>query len=168
MKRQHALGWEKNVFSRPRSIPYISSSSFMGKCKVFFRFLLIPSRYSRDILLVEDKDQTSPICCIPIQGWIGQAYEDASFHDLIPPSHVHDLNSMIECSIMFVSDHDHFLLDFSLMWFIIRHKGGHFDKMLGWLCWLYAIFVDNISLIISSLHLKISYEYWIKKVILQA
>jgi hypothetical protein len=118
MKRQHALGWEQFFFSRLN----VSSSSFMGNCKVFFRFLLIPSRSSRDILVVEDEDQPSPFYCSPVQGWIDQACEDASFHDFVPPSHLHELNSMIECGVVFVSAHDHFVLDLSLMWFIISTR----------------------------------------------
>jgi hypothetical protein len=141
VKKQHALGWEKNIFSRLN----VSSSYFMENCKVFFRFLLIPSQYSGDILVVEDEDQTSPICCSPVQGWIDQACEDSSFHDFVPPSHLHELNSMIECGVVFLSGHDHFLLDLSLIWLIIKHKGRHFDKILGWICWLYDFTYISLS-----------------------
>jgi hypothetical protein len=127
MKRQHALGCENIFFSRLD----ISSSSFMGNCMVFFRLLWFPSRYLGNILVVEDEDQPSPICCIHVQGWIDQACEDVSFHDLVSASYLHELNSMIECSVVFVSTHDHFVPDLSLMWLIIKHKSRHFDKMLG-------------------------------------
>jgi hypothetical protein len=47
------------------------------------------------------------------------------------------MNPMIECGVLFVLAHDHFVLDLSFTWFIINNRGRHFDKMLEWVSWLY-------------------------------
>jgi hypothetical protein len=33
--------------------------------------------------------------------------------------------------------HDHYVLDLSLLFYIIKHRGRYFDEMINWLHWLY-------------------------------
>jgi hypothetical protein len=44
---------------------------------------------------------------------------------------------MVSYDIMHVLAHDLFVVDLSLLWFIMKHMGGCFDTMLGWFYWLY-------------------------------
>jgi hypothetical protein len=116
-------------------IPYLLFSPNMENLRVFFRFLLTPSQSSGDSFVVEDEDQPFSTFYSLVLGWIGQDYDDASLHEFVRLAHLHELDFMIGYDIVSVSTHDHFVLDLSLLWF--KHKGRHFDKMLGWLCWLY-------------------------------
>jgi hypothetical protein len=66
-----------------------------------------------------------------------QGCGDASLHDFVPPSRLHELDFMTSYGMMYVPTHDLFVLDLSLFWFMMKHKGRYFDTMLGWFHWLY-------------------------------
>jgi hypothetical protein len=75
------------------------------------------------------------ICGSPIQRWIDQACGYPFQHDFVPPSHLHELHFMID--YIFIYAYDHVVLNLSLIWFIIKHRGRKFDEMLRWLHWFY-------------------------------
>jgi hypothetical protein len=70
-----------------------------------------------------------------VLGWIGQGCGDTSLHDFVPPSHLHELDFMISYGIVYVQLMI-FVLDLSLFWFMMKHRGRCFDTMLGWFYWL--------------------------------
>jgi hypothetical protein len=50
----------------------------------------------------------------------------------VPPSHLHELDFMIGNGIVSTLTHVPFVLDLSLFWFMLKHRGRYFDTMLGW------------------------------------
>jgi hypothetical protein len=91
---QQALGWEQNIFSRPRLIPFLSLSSSMGNLRVFLRFLLIASLSSSDSFVTEDEELPLSGSFSLVLGWIGQDCGDASLHDFVPPSRLQRKSSV--------------------------------------------------------------------------
>jgi hypothetical protein len=57
--------------------------------------------------------------------------------NFVPPSHLRELDFMIGNGIMLALTHVHVVLDLYLFWFMMKHMGKCFDKMLGWFYWLY-------------------------------
>jgi hypothetical protein len=42
---------------------------------------------------------------------------------------------MIGCMLIYA--HDYFVLDLSLLYYMIKHRGRYLDEMSRWLHWLY-------------------------------
>jgi hypothetical protein len=55
--------------------------------------------------------------------------------DFLPPTHLHEFHFMID--YMFIYAHDYYVLDLSLLYYIIKHRGRYLDDMINWLHWLY-------------------------------
>jgi hypothetical protein len=55
--------------------------------------------------------------------------------DFLPPTHLHEFHFMIDYISIYA--HDHYVLDLSLLFYIIKHRGRYFDEMINWLHWLY-------------------------------
>jgi hypothetical protein len=95
--------------------------------------------------LSEDEDDPSSTYGIPLQRWIDQACgytlgrmmaDGFSFkQDFLPPTHLHEFYFMID--YMCVYTHDYYVLDLSLLYYMIKHRGRYFDEMIKWLHWLY-------------------------------
>jgi hypothetical protein len=58
-----------------------------------------------------------------------------SSKDFLPPTHLHELLSMIDHMLIYA--HDYYVLDLSLLYYIIKHRGRYLDEMISWLHWLY-------------------------------
>jgi hypothetical protein len=63
------------------------------------------------------------------QGWTWQ--------DFIPPTRLHELDSDFSDDMMYILTHDIFVLDVSLFWFMMKHKGRYQGALLDWLHWLF-------------------------------
>jgi hypothetical protein len=63
------------------------------------------------------------------QRWIWQ--------DFIPPTRLHELDSNFSNDMIYVLTHDIFVLDLSLFWFMLKHKGRYQRTLLDWLYWLF-------------------------------
>jgi hypothetical protein len=101
-------------------------------------FLLVPSsQLSGDSLVAEDEDLPSSDFLGPVLGWIGQGCGDTSWHDFVPPSCLHELDFMISYDMMHALTHVIFVLNLSLFWFMMKHRGRYYDILLGWFHWLY-------------------------------
>jgi hypothetical protein len=87
------------------------------------------------IILSEDEDEPSSICGSPIQRWIDQACGYSFQHDFLPPTHLHEFLSMIDHMLIYA--HDYYVLDLSLLYYMIKHRGRYLDEMISWLHWLY-------------------------------
>jgi hypothetical protein len=55
-----------------------------------------------------------------------------TWHNLVPPSCLHDLDFMINYEKMHVLYHDLFVFELSLFWFMMNNGGRYFGTMLGW------------------------------------
>jgi hypothetical protein len=57
----------------------------------------------------------------------------------VPPSHLHEFDSIFGYVVVIIQAHDYFVLDIFFLWFITKHKGRifDFDEMLGWIHWFY-------------------------------
>jgi hypothetical protein len=81
-------------------------------------------------------DEPSSIYGSPLQQWIDQACGFSFQQDFLPPTHLHEFHFMI--NYMSIYAHDHYVLDLSLLYYMIKHRGRYLDEMLSrWLHWLY-------------------------------
>jgi hypothetical protein len=60
-----------------------------------------------------------------------------TWRDFIPPTHLHELDSDFSDDMMYILTHDIFVLDVSLFWFMMKHKGRNQGALLNWLHWLF-------------------------------
>jgi hypothetical protein len=60
-----------------------------------------------------------------------------TWQDFIPPTRLHELDSDFSNDIIYVVTHDIFVLDLSLFWFTMKHKGRYQGTLLDWLHWLF-------------------------------
>ena len=58
-----------------------------------------------------------------------------TWHDFIPPTRLHELDFEIPDDMIYVLTHDIFVLDLSLFWFMMKHKGKYWGTLLDWLHW---------------------------------
>ena len=54
-----------------------------------------------------------------------------------PPTRLHELDFEIPDDVIYVLTHDFFVLDLSLFWFMMKHKGRYRGTLLDWLHWLF-------------------------------
>ena len=54
-----------------------------------------------------------------------------------PPTHLHELDFEISDDMIYILTHDIFVLDLSLFWFMMKHKGRYRGMLLDWLHWLF-------------------------------
>jgi hypothetical protein len=54
-----------------------------------------------------------------------------------PPTRLHELDSDFSDDMIYILTHDVFVLDFSLFWFMMKHKGRYQGALLDWLHWLF-------------------------------
>jgi hypothetical protein len=55
----------------------------------------------------------------------------------VPPTRLHELDFEIPDDVIYVLTHDIFVLDLSLFWFMMKHKGRYQGALLDWLHWLF-------------------------------
>jgi hypothetical protein len=60
-----------------------------------------------------------------------------NWQDFIPPTRLHELDSNLSDDMMYILTHDIFVLDVSLFWFMMKHKGRYQGALLDWLHWLF-------------------------------
>jgi hypothetical protein len=59
-----------------------------------------------------------------------------TWQDFVPPTRLHELDSDFFNDMIYVLTHDIFVLDLSLFWFMMKHKGRYQGALLDWLHWL--------------------------------
>jgi hypothetical protein len=135
MKRPHFS------FSRPEHVPYLVPPS-QENHEVFLGSLIFSRSSGSSDHTNGDEDEPSSTYGIPLQRWIDQdcGYtfrqhdqdDDFSFQqDFLPPTHLSSFHFMID--YISIYDHDHYVLDLSLLFYIIKHRGRYFDEMINWL-----------------------------------
>jgi hypothetical protein len=64
-------------------------------------------------------------------------FSEMDLADFIPPTRLHELDSDFSDDMMYILTHDMFVLDVSLFWFMMKHKGRYQGALLDWLHWLF-------------------------------
>jgi hypothetical protein len=113
-------------------------------CQSSVRPLSIPSLTSEheDVLgsqFAGPLSQFSEPCIFhdPFLKWIEYFSQKWTWHDFIPPTRLHELDFEIPDDMIYILTHDIFVLDLSLFWFMIKHKGRYRGTLLDWLHWLF-------------------------------
>jgi hypothetical protein len=63
--------------------------------------------------------------------------QSLTWQDFVPPTRLHELDSNFSGGKMYILTHDMFVLDVSLFWFMMKHKGRYQGALLDWLHWLF-------------------------------
>jgi hypothetical protein len=119
----------------------------------FFNLLLMicqPSTKLLSILPLESEDvlgnqSTGPLCpfsepCTfydPFLDRIEYFSQRWTWQYFDPPTRLHELGSDFSDDMMYILTHDIFVLDVSLFWFMMKHKGRYQGALLDWLHWLF-------------------------------
>jgi hypothetical protein len=113
----------------------LSSRSFilpLRICQSSSRSLLVPSQTSD----YEDVQGNQPLDSLsrsieplifhdPFMKWIENLPKGVNWHDFVSPSHLHELDFMISDDTMHSLTHVIFVLDLSLFWFMMKHRGKY-------------------------------------------
>jgi hypothetical protein len=138
-KKRCLLSPTEEFFSK--DVPY-PIYSCLGNHRVFFGSLVLSQPSGRDDLLSEDEDELSSMYSIPLQRWIDQSHgytfrqddRDDGFsfqHDFLHPTHLNEFYFMID--YMSVYTRDYYVLNVSLLYYMIKNMGRYFDEMIKWL-----------------------------------
>jgi hypothetical protein len=73
----------------------------------------------------------------PFQKWIECFPQRWTWQDFVPPTRLHELDFMISDDIIYALTHVIFVLNLSLFWFMMKHKGRYCGMLLDWLHWLF-------------------------------
>jgi hypothetical protein len=71
----------------------------------------------------------------PFLKWIEYFPQRWTWQDFIPPTRLHELDFEISDDMIYILTHDIFVLDLSLFWFMMKHKGRYRGTLLDWLHW---------------------------------
>ena len=69
----------------------------------------------------------------PFQRWIECFPQRWTWQHFIPPTRLHELDLEISDDMIYILTHDIFVLDLSLFWFMMKHKGRYRGRLLDWL-----------------------------------
>jgi hypothetical protein len=119
----------------------------------FFNLLLMMCQSSTkflSILSLEHENAlgnqfTGPLSCFAEPSMFHDPFSDRieyfsqrwTWRDFIPPTRLHELDSDFSDDMMYILTHDIFVLDVSLFWFMMKHKGRYQGALLDWLHWLF-------------------------------
>jgi hypothetical protein len=71
----------------------------------------------------------------PFLKWIEYFPQRWTWQHFIPPTRLHELDFEISDDMIYILTHDIFVLDLSLFWFMMKHKGRYRGTLLDWLHW---------------------------------
>jgi hypothetical protein len=71
----------------------------------------------------------------PFLKWIEHFPQRMTWHDFIPPTRLHELDFMVSDDTIHSLTHVIFVLNLSLFWFMMKHKGRYCETLLGWFHW---------------------------------
>jgi hypothetical protein len=88
---------------------------------------------------------TCPLSCFAEPSMFHDPFSDRiecfsqrwTWQDFVPPTRLHELEFGTPDDVIYVLTHDVFVLDFSLFWFMMKHKGRYQGALLDWLHWLF-------------------------------
>jgi hypothetical protein len=120
-----------------RSLLSQSSSFPLRSCQSPFRFLLIPFQDS-DCEKVRGSQPFEPLTFHdPFLRWIEHFPESMTWHHFFPPTRLHELDLTIPNDAIHFLTHVIFMLNLSLLWFMMKHRGRYCETLLGWFHWLF-------------------------------
>jgi hypothetical protein len=73
----------------------------------------------------------------PFLTWIEHSPKSMTWHDFVPPSLLHELYFMISDDIVHSLTHVICVLNLSLLWFMMKHRGRYCETLLAWFHWLF-------------------------------
>jgi hypothetical protein len=127
---------------RLNALRSLLSQSFnfpLRSCQLTSKFLLIPSHTpgSDNVQGSQPSDSLSqPFQSLtshdPFLRWIDHFSGRVTWHDFVPPSCLHELDFTISYNMMHALTHVIFVLDLSLFWFMMKHRGRYYEVLLGW------------------------------------
>jgi hypothetical protein len=111
-------------------------------CQSSAKLLSIPSLEHEDVLgnqFAGLLSQFSEPCLFhdPFSDRIEYFPQRWTWRDFVPPTRLHELEFGTPDDVIYVLTHDMFVLDFSLFWFMMKHKGRYQGALLDWLHWLF-------------------------------
>jgi hypothetical protein len=71
----------------------------------------------------------------PFLKWIEHFPQRLTWHDFIPPTRRHELDFMVFDDMIHFLTHVIFVLNLSLFWFMMKHKGRYGGALLDWFHW---------------------------------
>jgi hypothetical protein len=71
----------------------------------------------------------------PFLKWIEYFPQRWTWQDFMPPTRLHELDFEISNNMIYILTHDIFVLDLSLFWFMMKHKGRYRGTLLDWIHW---------------------------------
>jgi hypothetical protein len=125
---------KRQCFSIHEHVPYLISSSHRNHGVFLGSLMSSQSSGSENHANGDEYDPSSTYDSL-IHIWINQACGFSFQQDFLPPTHLHEFHFMIDCISIYA--HDHYVLEFSLLYYMNKHRGGYLDKMINWLHWLY-------------------------------
>jgi hypothetical protein len=127
----------RNLLSQYSNLP-------LRSCRSSSRFLLVPSQTSGcdDVQGSQPSDSLSQsfeplIFHDPFLRWIEHFPRSVTWHNFVPPSRLHELDFRISYDMIHALTHVIFVLNLSLFWFMMKHRGRYYEALLGWFHWLY-------------------------------
>jgi hypothetical protein len=69
----------------------------------------------------------------PFLKWIEYFPQRWTWQDFTPPTCLHELDSDFFDNVIYIVTHDIFVLDLSLFWFMMKHKGRYQGTLFSWL-----------------------------------
>jgi hypothetical protein len=103
----------------------------------FFNFPLIVCQSSTKSLSIPSltSEHEDEPCTFhdPFLKWIEYFPQRWTWQDFIPPTRLHELDFEFPNDLIHVLTHVIFVLDISLFWFMMKHKGRHCGTLLDWL-----------------------------------
>jgi hypothetical protein len=116
----------------------------LRSCQSSSRFLLVPSQTSGNDEVQGSQPSNSlsqPLESLtfhdPFLRWIEHFPRSVTWHNFVPPSRLHELDFTISYDMMHDLTHVIFVLNLSLFWFMMKHRGRYYEVLLGWFHWLY-------------------------------
>jgi hypothetical protein len=111
-------------------------------CKSFTKLLSILSLECEDVLGNQSTGPLSPFfepCAShdPFLDRIEYFSQRWTWQDFVPLAHLHELDFEMPDDVIYALTHDTFVLDLSLFWFMMKHKGKYRGALLDWLHWLF-------------------------------
>jgi hypothetical protein len=144
LRKSLLLEFKGRLNTSRRSLLSQFSSLPLRNCQSSPRFLLVPSQTSdcEDIQGSQPSDSLSQsieplIFHDPFLRWIEHFPKGVNWHDFVPPSRLHELDFTISDDTIHFLTHVIFVLDLSLFWFMMKHRGRYYETLLGWFHWLF-------------------------------
>jgi hypothetical protein len=109
--------------ARPLSIPSLTSG---GEDVLDNQFVGPLSQFSKPCIFHD-----------PFLKWIEHFPQRWTWQDFIPPTHLHELEFDFSDDMIYIVTHDIFVLELSLFWFMMKHKGRYQGMLLDCIHWLF-------------------------------